>query len=156
MNTRFVPKIEKPCPANWNEMQGDEKRRFCEHCQLQVHHLSAMTLTEQRDVVGSTDAHVCIRYSLPLAAVPVTGEDWMRHQTSPWWKRVAMAAMAGFATLFVIQCSRPSGHGALMGEIAAPPKVSPTDKKIGDSTQQPGPFVLGRRAPLSNRAKQNQ
>jgi hypothetical protein len=37
-----VIQVNKPCPADWNQMAGDDSRRFCTHCQKFVHNLSAM------------------------------------------------------------------------------------------------------------------
>jgi hypothetical protein len=36
-------KIASPCAASWDEMRGDDRCRFCQHCQLNVYNLSAMT-----------------------------------------------------------------------------------------------------------------
>ncbi len=47
MKTNFAPLISKPCPADWDAMTGDAKRRFCEHCRLHVHNLTAMDEAER-------------------------------------------------------------------------------------------------------------
>ena len=48
------------CPANWDEMVGDEQKRFCSHCQKHVHNLSAMTRDEAQALVTSGE-NLCIR-----------------------------------------------------------------------------------------------
>ncbi len=35
--------IASPCKADWNSMSGNDEVRFCEHCNLSVHNLSALT-----------------------------------------------------------------------------------------------------------------
>lgn len=35
-------KIASPCPARWEDMRGDDKRRFCESCGKHVHNFAAM------------------------------------------------------------------------------------------------------------------
>ena len=34
------PKIQNPCPKQWDKLQGDAKTRYCESCQHQVHNFS--------------------------------------------------------------------------------------------------------------------
>jgi hypothetical protein len=132
MNSRFVPKIEKPCPANWDEMKGDEKRRFCERCQLHVHNLSAMTAKEQREVVGTTTGRVCVSYTAKKNATPVPTTEWLRSQQSPWWKRGMMAMVASFIALFASQCTRRT-TGVMCPPAQEPPKKEepvPTPKQV--------------------------
>lgn len=96
MNTRFVPAIEKPCPANWDEMKGDEKKRYCEHCQLHVHNLSEMTPDEQRDLLSSDDTRKCISYVARIDARPVDVESWLKLRTASWlpgWLAAIVAAL---------------------------------------------------------------
>lgn len=62
MKPNLAPLIDKPCPVKWETMQGDEKRRYCEHCQLHVHNLSAMTTAERNEVLAPSSEHKCISY----------------------------------------------------------------------------------------------
>ncbi len=39
-------KIASPCPMNWNDLQGDDKKRHCSQCNLHVYKVSAMTTAE--------------------------------------------------------------------------------------------------------------
>jgi hypothetical protein len=36
-------RIASPCSANWDEMVGDNRQRFCGDCKLNVYNLSGMT-----------------------------------------------------------------------------------------------------------------
>ena len=36
-------RVASPCSAAWDEMEGDERSRFCRHCAKRVFNLSAMT-----------------------------------------------------------------------------------------------------------------
>jgi len=55
-------KIERPCQADWNRMRGDDRRRFCEHCQKYVYNISAMTLTERESFASPAKMGECIFY----------------------------------------------------------------------------------------------
>src|SRR6185437_14090914 len=53
--------IGKSCKADWEKMQGDDKNRFCEHCQKYVHNLSAMNNRERKAFATNTK-QMCIAY----------------------------------------------------------------------------------------------
>ncbi len=54
--------IAKPCSARWEEMEGDEKVRFCAHCKLNVFNLSAMELDEAANLIAEKDGRLCVRF----------------------------------------------------------------------------------------------
>lgn len=54
--------VATPCPANWEEMVGDERVRFCNSCQLNVYHLSGMTRLEAETLVQEKEGKLCVRY----------------------------------------------------------------------------------------------
>ncbi|MBC7910089.1 MAG: ankyrin repeat domain-containing protein [Pyrinomonadaceae bacterium] len=54
--------IPKPCTADWDEMIGNEQVRFCSHCSLSVHNLSAMTRREALRLVTKSKGKLCARY----------------------------------------------------------------------------------------------
>jgi hypothetical protein len=55
-------KIASPCKADWNEMIGNERRRFCGECQLNVYNLSAMSRTEAENLLLNSEGRVCVRF----------------------------------------------------------------------------------------------
>ena len=61
MQRRDAP-IGSPCSEDWGAMTGDDRTRFCDQCNKQVHNLSAMTETEARAVVAQPS--VCVRYQV--------------------------------------------------------------------------------------------
>src|SRR3954468_19597841 len=52
-------RVASPCPARWEDMEGDERRRFCGQCQLHVYNLSAMTRAEATALVSGTEGRLC-------------------------------------------------------------------------------------------------
>lgn len=132
MNSRFVPKIDKPCPANWEAMEGDEKRRFCEHCKLHVHNLSAMTEREQREVLSSKSGHKCVSYIAAPNAIPVTPQRWLNLQAITWsWRRSA-ALFAAFLSLLGVGCQStpaPRDEPCTTGRVGSPTMTVEPDGK---------------------------
>jgi len=53
--------VAKPCPADWNSMAGDERKRHCSECGLNVHNIAGMTETEVRELIGTHEGRLCIR-----------------------------------------------------------------------------------------------
>lgn len=104
MNTQFVPRIEKPCPASWDEMRGDDKRRFCEHCQLHVHNLTATTFEEQKSVLEPVNERKCVSYIATQSAKPVDARMWIRLQSMTGWHRAVAAMLAAAFSLFSTSC----------------------------------------------------
>jgi len=54
-------RIASPCDADWNEMRGDNRRRYCTTCQLNVYNLSEMTRTEAESFLVNSEGRVCLR-----------------------------------------------------------------------------------------------
>lgn len=54
-------KIASPCGASWNEMIGDDRKRHCAECKLNVYNLSDMTKTEAESFLINSEGRVCLR-----------------------------------------------------------------------------------------------
>ena len=55
-------RVASPCPADWNEMLGDERKRFCSQCSLNVYNLSGMTRDEAENLLLTSEGRVCVRF----------------------------------------------------------------------------------------------
>jgi hypothetical protein len=95
-------------------MAGGSKRRFCEHCQLDVHNLSAMSQGERDRFVAESGGRACIAYELRADGSMVTPSLW-RRVSAPFW-RVQLAIVAVLTTVlpfFFTACAtrRTLGYG---------------------------------------------
>lgn len=54
-------RVASPCPANWSEMRGDDKTRFCDLCSLNVYNFSEMTSEEIQKLITKSDGRICGR-----------------------------------------------------------------------------------------------
>ena len=54
-------KIASPCGADWNDMIGDERKRYCAECKLNVYNLSQMTREEAEIFLIKSEGRVCLR-----------------------------------------------------------------------------------------------
>lgn len=55
-------RVAAPCSANWDDMVGDDKKRFCSQCALHVHNVSAMTAEEAESFLQLSDGKACVRF----------------------------------------------------------------------------------------------
>ena len=54
-------RVRQPCPKKWEDMKGSDSKRFCEHCNLHVHNLSAMAPREIK-VLAESSGRRCVAY----------------------------------------------------------------------------------------------
>ncbi|MEK6333854.1 MAG: ankyrin repeat domain-containing protein [Acidobacteriota bacterium] len=54
--------IPAPCNADWDSMAGNDRVRFCEHCNLHVTDLSAMTRPAAMRLVARSQGRLCVRF----------------------------------------------------------------------------------------------
>ncbi len=52
-------RIASPCPRTWDSLVGDDKKRFCDDCNLHVYNFAAMTQAEAEDLICSTEGRLC-------------------------------------------------------------------------------------------------
>ncbi len=55
-------KIASPCSADWDEMMGNERRRFCGDCKLNVYNLSGMSQREAENLLLNSEGRLCLRF----------------------------------------------------------------------------------------------
>lgn len=87
----------------WSNMAGDDKRRFCEQCQLHVHNLSQMDEAEQRELLLHTRERRCVTYEMQEGVTPVSVEKWRVFQRL----RRCAALLAALLPMAFTQCSTP-------------------------------------------------
>lgn len=55
-------RVASPCSASWEEMEGDDRSRFCRQCRKNVYNLSAMSAAEAEALVREKDGRLCGRF----------------------------------------------------------------------------------------------
>jgi len=120
-------RIASPCRAPWENMDGDERVRFCRECNRNVYNLSAMTEAEARRVVAEREGRLCVRFfqrrdgTVLTSDCPVGGKRaFLRAGAGT---ALALAGVtAGVTTLSA--CDSPQVDVAKMGEplMGSPPE----------------------------------
>lgn len=62
LNLLATIRVASPCSARWADMQGDERARFCSHCQKHVYNFAAMKATEVEVLIREKEGNLCGRF----------------------------------------------------------------------------------------------
>jgi len=54
-------RVASPCPAQWEQMAGDDRVRHCAECKLNVYNISEMTRREAEKLIASREGRLCAR-----------------------------------------------------------------------------------------------
>ncbi|MBX3288821.1 MAG: hypothetical protein KF855_05685 [Acidobacteria bacterium] len=146
-------KIASPCPADWNGMYGNDRKRLCGECKLNVYNLSGMTKDEAEGLIMQSEGRLCVRFYQRSDGTVITkdcpvGLAKVRQKMT----RFAVAAcslvltfFAGIASFMALRDSRDCGTGCygnlfvrikdkidppvVMGAIPMPEEKKTTEKK---------------------------
>lgn len=92
------------CPANWEEMEGDDRRRYCGHCRKHVHNLSAMTRAEAEATVKGPE-EVCVRMERRRDGTIVVKDCPRATEAGKRMSRIAAAGLAAGGALALPGCA---------------------------------------------------
>ncbi|MEP7127113.1 MAG: hypothetical protein ABJE95_39635 [Byssovorax sp.] len=107
--------IASPCTAKWDEMVGDERARFCKHCEKDVYNLSAMPRDEAESFMRERTSDVCVRLYKRTDGTVLTADCPVGVKRKR--RRKAAVAAVGGGLL---------AAGALLRMASTPVEVDPT------------------------------
>jgi hypothetical protein len=91
-------KIASPCAANWDEMYGSERKRFCSECKLNVYNISEMTKQEGENFILRSEGRLCLRIYQRRDGTVITRDcpvGWARVKRRISRFRAAVLSFAG-------------------------------------------------------------
>jgi hypothetical protein len=147
-------KIASPCSAEWNEMYGDNRKRFCGDCKLNVYNLSGMTRDEAENLIQIAEGRLCVRYYMRPDGTVITADcpvGWAKVKQRT--KLFATAVFSMLMTLFsgVLFVSMFSKQKASIGELKVPFVTATPEHTMGavavrntntNGLSSPGPNVI--------------
>lgn len=143
-------RVASPCNADWNEMVGDERVRFCLSCDKNVYNLSSMNRDDAeallRERLGND---LCVRFYQRADGTILT-QDCPTGVRKKRRKKLALAvagagAMAAAAATMFMKSTCTQGLGAPVAGAAVyegEPRM-----KMGEAVEAPVPPVMGTAAP---------
>src|SRR6478672_6863471 len=67
-------RIATPCNADWDDMSGDARVRFCGKCEKNVYNLSAMSRADAETLVREKEGRLCVRFFQRTDGTVLTGD----------------------------------------------------------------------------------
>jgi hypothetical protein len=133
-------RVAAPCSADWEQMMGTERARFCTRCDLNVYNLSSMTKAEAEHLIANNEGRLCVRFyrradgSVLTKNCPV-GLRAIRRRLTYVGKAVASAVLTFFAGIgiYTVAMKAEIRSSPMMGEIALqlpPPTPPPVEEPV--------------------------
>ncbi|HQU85878.1 MAG TPA: hypothetical protein PKY59_22320 [Pyrinomonadaceae bacterium] len=165
-------KVASPCSQDWEGMLGDNRKRYCGECKLNVYNLSGMTKTEAENLLMNSEGRLCVRFFQRADGTILTQDcpvGWakVKERTKVFVTAAFSLVLSLFSgLLFVSAFSRSKEIGKkfplpipfttpspepLMGAIAAPtptPKATPTatpkPREVKGEVAYPEDYKMGK------------
>lgn len=126
-------RIASPCNMDWDSMVGNDRVRFCEHCQLSVHNIDLSSQKQIRRLIARSSGRLCVSYRQP---------DPRSEMTPPLLYKIgrrtsAIAAGAFSATLGITSAMAAStdlNRAAFSNEVVAAASVVDRFASFGGGT----------------------
>ena len=137
-------KIASPCSADWNEMYGDERKRFCGQCRLNVYNLSAMSRDEAERFVASAEGRLCVRFYRRADGTILTQDCPVGVAAIRARVRRVATAVASFSLSFLAGVGITLGLNEKPGErlakpgVASPGRVERAPEELGQPVATAG------------------
>lgn len=99
--------VASPCTKDWNQMEGDEKKRFCAGCRQHVYDLSQLRYDEVRALLDA-EAPPCVRFFQRADGTVMTKDCPVgRERKRRPWRKMARLALAACAAWLLARASLP-------------------------------------------------
>ena len=143
-------RIASPCKAPWENMDGDDRVRFCRECNRNVYNLTAMTRREARRVIAEREGRLCVRFYQRRDGTVLTSDCPVGAKRSflLGGVRAAAAVVAVAAGVKALSACNPVDDQAVrMGEplMGSPPVDGEWDAGTGeaDEPEHPEELIMG-------------
>jgi carboxypeptidase family protein len=125
-------RIATPCPISWEQMTGNDRVRFCGHCQLNVYNLSELSRSEAESLIASTEGRLCARIYRRADGTVLTKDcpEGLRALRRRISKRVA----AVFAAIVSVSSAGVSQQQSTTDKQSCPSQTKITRSKAIDNS----------------------
>ena len=124
-------RVASPCNARWEDMTGDDRARFCQHCQKHVFNLSALTHAEAETLIREKEGKFCGRFHQRRDGRMLTGNCPVGRQ----WRRSRLLKFcaAGFAAIAILATALAAGGSQRRNNTPRGPLARKIDGWIYDA-----------------------
>lgn len=114
-------RVASPCPKAWDDMVGDDRVRFCDHCRLNVYNLSELTQKETQRLISSSEGRLCGRLYRRADGTVLTKDCPVGLQA--FRKRISRKAAAVFATMLGLSATIFAQHSSDKDKESCRPQI---------------------------------
>ena len=132
-------KIATPCKADWEKMEGDDRVRHCQQCNLNVFNISEMSQKEAHELIQNKTGRLCIQMYRRKDGTVITNDCPVGlRRLKKAYQRCAVAAMGMFAWMGIMA----PAYAQSKGEIAIDPSnISNKDVKVTRGIMSAKPVI---------------
>ncbi len=128
-------RVASPCSANWDEMYGNDRKRFCGACKLNVYNLSGMTRVEAEDLIRQSEGRLCVRFYSRADGSVITQDcpvGWARvKQRAKSVVTAVFSVLLGlFSGIFFVSMFSKQEPRATMGDMVVRPITPDTPQPM--------------------------
>lgn len=125
-------RIAAPCEADWEQMAGNDRARFCGQCSLNVYNLSAMSKADAERLIATNEGRLCVRFYRRADGTIITkncpvGLPAIKRRVSAVARAVLSVVLSFFAGLSIYEAfakiSTLEVHRYEVGKMVAPPPL---------------------------------
>ena len=130
-------RIASPCSADWEQMYGDDRKRFCGDCKLNVYNLSGMSREEAEALIMNAEGRLCVRFYKRRDGSVITEDcpvGWARvkQRTRVFATAAFSMLMALLSGVFIVSLfSKAKTTTTTMGEMSVPITTSTPQHTMG-------------------------
>jgi hypothetical protein len=132
-------RIASPCTANWDDMVGDERMRFCGSCAKNVYNIAGMTRDEAEKLLAGSDGKLCVRLFRRADGTILTSDCPVGEQKKR--RRLALVSTLG-GSLAVVAIAAAESSSRTMGAVRVAPMGPPGVQVMGDVERPAAPQPL--------------
>ena len=125
-------KVASPCSQDWDAMVGDNRKRYCGECKLNVFNLSGMSPTEAENLIMNAEGRLCVRFYKRSDGSVITEDcpvGWakVKQRTKVYVTAFASLIFSFFSAIGLVTALNKSA-GNEMGDVAtsSTPRRKPT------------------------------
>jgi hypothetical protein len=146
-------KVASPCSQDWNAMIGNDRKRYCGECKLNVFNLSGMSRAEAENLIMNAEGRLCVRFYKRADGSVITQDcpvGWARvkQRTRAYITAVASLIFTFFGALGLVAAFKKSNNtimGAIPTSTATPkntPKTVMGDVSMGTPVPTPENYTV--------------
>jgi hypothetical protein len=122
-------RIASPCSADWDKMYGDDRKRFCGDCKLNVYNLSGMSREEAESLIIKAEGRLCVRFYKRRDGSVITQDcpvGWARIK-----QRTRVIATAAFSLVMALL------SGVFIAGLFSKPRITLGELRLPLATPTP-------------------